>query len=110
MPDTHTNLASMLSPHPRGGFCVADDCLNLAKKGGYCWAHLKRRHRQRPLAEAVRHKHQTPQQLLAEAAIAYADADTSTDATFRLAWDRLRKAALRYVRKAKHPNQHSGRR
>ena len=72
---------------------------------------MKRRHRQRPvLGEKVRHKHQSPQQLLAEAAIAYADADTSTDATFRLAWDRLRKAALRYVRKAKHANQHSRRR
>lgn len=96
---------------PQGAFCVADDCLNLARKGGYCWAHIKRRLRQRPvLGEAVAHKHQTPRQLLAEAALAYADADTTTDITFRLAWDRLRKAALRYVLSDKHPNQHTRRR
>lgn len=100
-----------MTPGPTGGFCVADDCLNLAKKGGYCWAHLKRRHRQRPiLGQAVRHKHETPQQLLTKAAIAYADADTSDDVTFQRLWDRLRKAAVRYAKREKHPNQHSRRR
>jgi hypothetical protein len=94
--------------------CLVEGCGRVARKGGRCWGHEKARQRElrrlrakwgevdpdevpqpsRPLGERL-----PPHERLVTAALRLADveAEASNDRTFVRAYDRLRKAAVRYV-------------
>lgn len=88
-----------------GTWCRVDECTELAapRKGGYCWTHAKWKRLGKDMSKPVDSHHaragarrKTRLEILAEAAIAYADADVSDDIAFERARDNLRKAAERY--------------
>lgn len=88
-------------------FCSVSECVNAARKAGLCWGHFKRRQRGQSANGELRPSVMTPDQVLTEAALAYAEADVADDGAFQRAWDRLRKAAAIYTRRKKRANQHA---
>lgn len=90
------------------GDCTVDGCLRPARRSGLCWAHLWRRAHGRPLGD-IREQGQTPKQVLLEAVYDFVDTDASDRRAWRKAWDRLRKAAVRYA-VAPKPNDPTRRR
>ena len=74
---------------PHAKICRAEECLNPAARGEYCWTHVKRN--QRGQDDAPRGPSRS--ELLREAAIGMADADADDDAAFERADANLRKAA-----------------
>lgn len=81
--------------------CSVDGCPNAAKRGDLCWAHLKRRARQKPMTDPLSYKargYSSPWEHLQRAAVRLADADSEDDAEYERRKDVLRKAALAYIR------------
>lgn len=74
--------------------CAVDGCANEAKRGGYCWAHVRRRQRGQVLSAEIRRRPQSPFERVTESIHAYTDADSDED--FARARDNLRKAIAAY--------------
>jgi hypothetical protein len=74
--------------------CAVDGCTNEAKRGGYCWAHVRRRQRGQTLNAEIRRRPQSPFERVSESIHAYVDADSDED--FARARDNLRKAIAAY--------------
>lgn len=75
--------------------CSVDGCAKEAARGGLCWGHIKRRQRKRTVSGELRAWGRPPPQLLVDAALSVADADTADDGAWRRAKDLLRKASDR---------------
>ncbi len=83
--------------------CTIGDCGEPAARAGLCWGHLKRRQEGRTVEgalSATRSPTVSPREVLREAAIAYADVDSSDDDEYYRVDQRLRKAAESYARRA----------
>ena len=81
--------------------CSVDGCQKEAapREGGKCYAHAKRRTRNKSLGAKVREYRLPPTERLAKAAKDYADADSEDDRRFKVLWKLLRIAALKAARK-----------
>lgn len=79
--------------------CTWGDCTNPAI-GTLCRTHYWRRQHGKPMdapiAATGRGSRRTPKQVLLDAALALADADSADDSAFERCWHRLRMAAARY--------------
>lgn len=82
--------------------CRIEDCENEADGHGLCSAHRKRSKKGGNLAAPLKPAPtaRAPLEVLQDAALRYADADSDDD--YRAATDVLRKAAQTYGRKAQH--------
>lgn len=69
-------------------------CHRRVFRQGLCAGHVKRKQRRLPVDVDLAEKNRTRQQVLAQAALHYAGVEG--DAEYHRAWDRLRKAAVRY--------------
>jgi hypothetical protein len=78
--------------------CSVDGCENEARRGGYCWAHIRRRQRQQPLNAEIRRRPTSAFERVTESIHAYVDADSDED--FARARDNLRKAVAAYSSQA----------
>lgn len=83
--------------------CAVDGCPNQANGGPYCRTHYWRRQHGRPMDAPIapsgrkpKPRARSPKQVLLDAAIALADADTTDDGDWERCWHRLRMAAARY--------------
>lgn len=79
--------------------CAIDGCDGASvAKGPYCAGHERRRRLGQPMGPPIKRPRRGPvtRADLAEAALAYADADSSDDRAFKAAFDRLEKLARRY--------------
>jgi molybdenum-dependent DNA-binding transcriptional regulator ModE len=78
--------------------CAVDGCPNEAKRGGYCWAHVRRRQRGQALSTEIRQRPQSAFERVTACIHAYVDADS--DEEFARARDNLRKACAAYSQQA----------
>lgn len=90
------------------GYCEAPDCFREtpARGGRYCEVHFKRLQRGRGLRGPSQARHPHPFARLVAVSLEYANAET--DEQFSRARDRLRKAAIAYVRKLSKPQHRMG--
>lgn len=84
--------------------CAVADCPQEAKKAGYCWAHWKRRMRNKPLYGPVRERGVTAWDGLVKSVLAFAEvADQVAEEDAVKAWQRaeqrLREAIRQYNRR-----------
>lgn len=81
--------------------CIADGCRKPAEKDRkYCHGHRKREKESRPIDAPLRDWGSNPDQYLAAKAVEYATAKDGDEASYKLAFKRLKYAAREYVRKA----------
>ena len=78
--------------------CSVNECVNAARRGGLCWAHVKRRSRRQPVHVNLMEKPKTPYERLLEAAFTMLDCKATDDEGWRRARNNLRKSAVRYGR------------
>lgn len=78
--------------------CSVDDCLRPAERNGLCAAHRKRAQRGVTVAGELRDVSRAPHEVLADAALRYADADSTDDREFARAQNNLGQAAKAYAR------------
>ncbi|QSQ14061.1 hypothetical protein [Myxococcus landrumensis] len=83
--------------------CTVDGCLRPARRGGLCWGHTKRHQRNMPGTDLLE-RGQSPKRVLLEAIWDLVEVDASDKQAWRKAWDRVRKAAVRYVKADKPSN------
>lgn len=69
--------------------CHGPECDKPAQRGGFCWAHLKRKQRSRPLSGKVRGYGMSKREKRSRAALRYANAETQEE--FDRAADLLKK-------------------
>jgi hypothetical protein len=78
--------------------CAIGECPNYAQPGkALCHAHQKRKARGQDLLTPVKSRNETPLARLQRAAIAYGEADTTSDVLFRRALHNLKSAARAWV-------------
>jgi hypothetical protein len=86
-------------PRSHAHTCNAGDCQHRVARGGLCFRHLQQLQEGRLEVTAARTRHASPWDMLAEAALRYADASTGDDEEYERASARLRMASLRYARR-----------
>lgn len=74
--------------------CAIDGCGREGKQGGYCWGHRKRLARGQDMSGELGRRSESAMELLAAAALRYAEADE--DEEFDRARDNLRKRAAAF--------------
>lgn len=84
--------------------CTVDGCLRPARRSGLCWGHLKQRTKGKPLSDLAEKGH-GPKRVLQEAIYDWVEADASDKAAWARAWDRVRKAAVRYAKAGRRPRK-----
>jgi hypothetical protein len=78
--------------------CSVDGCYGVARRGGLCWGHVKRRTRKQTVNVLLVERPRSIFDRLQEAAITYCELKPTDDVGFERARDRLRKAAIAYAR------------
>ena len=79
--------------------CAVEGCDNVAREGGFCWGHAKRRHRGQVINAPLREAGRSPGKVLFDAALRLADCDSEDDVEFRRAEGNHQKAAIAFARK-----------
>lgn len=75
--------------------CAFDGCTANAQRQGLCWGHLRQKRLQRPLRKL--RDRSGPKDAFMGAVLNYLELAPTDDAGWQRAWNRLRRAAHRYV-------------